>query len=170
MLLLTTRQQDFLLLPAPQPRHRHHHRHKHYPYPTFWAKIALPNGGNANYQLSKDIQLALRQYIKAHPKDWFMILLGVLINIPIAPYDPQGHTVITAGKVKKVWMSKRHTSNPAAITRSQFVKPSYSRLGFRKTQQALTYLRHNYGPTSEQQIKYAIQYFYPFWRWPHHDS
>lgn len=80
---------------------------------TFWVHVILFDGAFSRwYQLPKDLQRAMWESVRDSPHSWQKILYSNLINVPISPYDEQGHAQITTGIIDQVQIRRYHTNNP----------------------------------------------------------
>ena len=121
----------------------------------FWVLVALPNG-KFWYQLPKDLQAAMYQYEKGKPKNWWKILCGCYINVPIGRYHDHKAPLVT-GKILKVSRRKKHIHDPRWITRSQFIRPKVTRYGFEHvTANKYQFMRHDYSNDNRSKISQSL--------------
>lgn len=128
----------------------------------YWAKVAFANGTTKWYQCSRDLQNALWSLTKNdHGKT--QSLNGFLINVPISGYDKNGYASIVTGVVLKTKIKNQRTHDTSQITRSQICNLSkhYNWLGWRKLNEVIQYMQHDYDNDSKQRIAEAISNLMP---------
>lgn len=109
-----------------------------------WVKVKLPWGNVRWYQLPKDLQIAMRQHIKTHRHNWWKVLIGSYINVPISKYT-NGNVNLSVGQIKYIKITHHSTGNPKLITRSQFIKPKEGKNNYQYlTTNQLRFLKHNF--------------------------
>ena len=130
------------------PKHHHHHRHHKRPL-NYWAVIKLPNGELKGYQLSKDLQYAIKF---DQPKKAIPMLINKLIVIPLSKYNEQRDQAhMGLGQIVFIY-KEPHTSNARWITRGQISQIYTNHFGYPKYAQMYNYLKHDYDTKSQQQI------------------
>lgn len=125
---------------------------------TYWVRVQFATGEIAWYQCSQDLQRALWQYTGQTSK--VASLNGMLLNVPVGPYDEKGGTPVRTVKVLETKISRKHISYPEDITRGQFVKIDYNRFGFPKDlDNKIKYMQHDYLQCFKDKIYNDIRYF-----------
>lgn len=121
----------------------------------FYVKVKLPWGTVTHYQLSKELQIGMKQYQKQHPKDYYKILKGALINVPIFEINFQHryHSFTIPAKVKSVFIRNERCD---WRTRGQFI--SKNNLNFNDNKQ-LKFLQHDYSTFNKWIIKECWNYW-----------
>ena len=121
----------------------------------FWVLVDLPDGKHW-YQLPKDLQRAMRQHKRAHPRQWWNILCGCYINVPVERYHHH-EASLTAGKILRVTLRKKHIHDTRWITRSQFIRPGVTPRGFEHlTANNYQFMRHNFNAHNRSQISQSL--------------
>lgn len=133
-----------------QPKHRKSKR-------IYWIQVCMPDGSQRNYQLPKDLQFAICYHHKLSEQQQIAkdTLVGALINVPVSKYDDHGYAEIKTAKVLKIYRHKS-TWKPEHITRSQFIKPVYNKLGLLRLKTIYTYLRHDFSKHNRHNILFSI--------------
>lgn len=125
---------------------------------TYWVGVQFATGETAWYQCSQDLQRALWQYTGQTSK--VASLNGMLLNVPVGPYDENSGTPVRTVKVLETKISRKHISDPEDITRGQFVKIDYNRFGFPKDlDNKIKYMQHDYLCIYKHKIEDDIRYF-----------
>lgn len=131
---------------------------------SFWVQVELPDGKKHWYQLPRDVQYAMRQHEKKHRQDWFLIIKGALINVPVSAYDEHGNVELMTGVIRRAERRHQHTFDPAQITRSQFVQPRYSWWGISNLKEMIVYLQHDHNQGNREQIKRDVKIINRNWQ------
>lgn len=141
----------------PKKHKKHYHRREYY-----WVHVQFTSGKIANYQLPRDLQEPLDQHRRAHPGIWKDILLGALINVPTTKYR-DGEAKICPAVIREILILPVGAHNPRWITRSQFVKPNYSYLGWLFNQADMkrenNFLTHDFDETNKQRIEATLEQY-----------
>lgn len=121
----------------------------------FYVKVKLPWGTTTHYQLSKELQIGMHQYQSQHLKDYYKILKGALINVPIFEMEFQHHyhSFTIPVKVKSVFIRNERCE---WRTRGQFI--SKENLDFNDEKQ-LKFLQHDYSKFNKWIIKKCWKYW-----------
>lgn len=118
----------------------------------FWVCVKLPTGEKRWYQLPKDLQIAMWQHYFTHPNNWNSVLLGAFINVPLRKYY-KGHTELTCGEILTIKIRGNKKVPSHHITRSQFIQPKNTRLGFKYlTKNDYSFMRHNFSQRNRENI------------------
>lgn len=125
----------------------------------FYVKVETLGGREAIFQLPKDLQQPMRIYCHDHPKDWQNLLLGALINIPMADYTAKNNY---QPMISLAWVTgffyRYHYQKWR--TRGQFLtQDNWQTKGRQHFWQTLTFVQHDY----PWWIKFRI--FWDYYRW-----
>lgn len=131
------------------------HKHKSSLF-SYWAIIRLKNDQVYRYQLSKDIQAAMK--IDGFATS-YKLLKHALIVVPISEYGHDGHAKMTVGRIEDVFKGI-YTHNSRWITRGQWISANHLQrnwLGILKLKPVVVYLQHDYDNLSQKRIKWAVK-------------
>lgn len=114
----------------------------------------MPWGTITHYQVSRDLNYALQQQFKQQG-EYYSILIGALINVPIieSNFQHHYHALIIPALVKNVFVRQEKC---VWHSRSQFI--SKNNLNFRDNKQ-LKYLQHDYSRFNQWIIKKSWQFW-----------
>lgn len=125
----------------------------------FWIEVELPNQKKQWYQLPKDLQFAMRQYLHEQPKEWAKVLNGALINVPQSDYDDQGYASLTLGMIRQVKIRRQHTSISRQVSRSQFIMPEWTWYGLANKTQIKRFMFHDHDTGNRKNILAALRHW-----------
>lgn len=132
-----------------------HTKHQHHNRMVYWAIVELANGKRYRYQLSKDLQYAIKFDT---PKRAIPKLIDSLMVVPLTDFYDHAdgnYADMTVGRVLFV-IKAPHTSKSRWITRGQFSKVTYNRWHWPNRAKLFNYLKHDYDAQSQQRIHKAI--------------
>ena len=122
----------------------------------YWAIIQMPNGHRYRYQLSNDLQYAIKFDTpqKAIPK-----LVNSLIVVPISKYRTENNKTTVDVSVGKILFIVRlpRTHNTRWITRGQLVHLDSDTIIYLEFLRIYNYLKHDYDPESQKRIRQGIK-------------
>lgn len=121
----------------------------------FYIKVRLPWGTVTHYQLSHDLENAMRQYQHANYGNYTKPLKHAIINVPIMELSWQHkyHKFVIPAIVESTFIQNQPCE---WRTRGQFI--SFDNLSPTDTHQ-LQYLKHDYSKLNQKIIEKAFHYW-----------
>lgn len=127
---------------------------------VFEVRVKLSWGKEGHYLVANDVEPGLAHRL-ATRKNWQEVMINALINVPVAPYLPDKSVLppMATGKVVAVEAVDDQDERIAGLqrTRSQFIMAA---IWQKQSETAdYNYLRHDYVPETQQQIKADVAYW-----------
>lgn len=126
---------------------------------VFKVHVMLSWGEQRDYLLANDVEPGLEHRL-ATRENWQEVMRGALINVPVAPYLPEGYPlppIATAKVIDVTAIDAEKTPQDLQRTRSQFIMATvWERQDIRAN---YNYLRHDYDAASQRQIKADVTHW-----------
>lgn len=126
---------------------------------VFKVHVILSWGEQRDYLVANDVEPGLEHRMVTR-KNWQEVMQGALINVPVAPYLPSGGPLppIATAKVDDVVaITADEMPTDLQRTRSQFIMAEIWQK--QSSQVNYNYLRHDYVPASQEQIKADVDHW-----------
>ena len=127
---------------------------------VFEVHVKLSWGPEKDYLVANDVEPGLAHCL-ATRENWQEVMIDALINVPVAPYLPDNAVLPPMATAKVISVRAVDDSNPAVRdlqrTRSQFIMAAVWQ---KQDEDAdYNYLRHDYVPDTQEQIKADVAYW-----------